>query len=629
MPKHAATKFKPANESDTGGAFDVTDIEYSFRRLAENIQDAFWICNPDFSKIYYLSPAYEQIWGRSRSQLYDDPQSWRAAIHPEDLARIETDMSTFWSKGLPSSLEHRIVRPDGSVRWIMNRAFPILDETGQWIRVAGVARDITERKEQEEKIRALSCLYAVLSGINSMIVRTRDRRVLFAEACRIAVTGGDFSSVWIGTLDADTLEGEVAAWHAAPDVPTGWISHIKVSVRPDAASARRIACIALRTGTAVICNDVAADPAFATQCEEITGNGDRAVAAMPIIVGGKTVAVMVLNARRPMHFDEAIVSLLHEMAGDLAFGLDHIAKEEQLAYMAVYDVLTGLPNSALFMDRLEQLLHAARAEKHMAAVLLLDLEHFKQINDSAGRHIGDGVLRQVAARLTAALPRGCCLARVGADSFAIAISSIKDGDDAAILLNEGVRVALNEPIVIEEHEIAIGFRAGIALFPGDSDGAAALFRDAEAALRRAQTCGDDYVFFSPTINATVAAHIGRDLELRYALERNEFVLHYQPKIDAFTERLSGVEALLRWQHPDRGLVMPNDFIPLLEKSGLIQRVGQRVIEMALEDYSLWESQGLHAPRIAVNVSPLQLRQPGFCRQHRAAAECLARRGAGA
>jgi diguanylate cyclase (GGDEF)-like protein/PAS domain S-box-containing protein len=582
------------------------ESELRFRQLAENIHDAFWICTADYRRMLYISPAYEQIWQRSREEAYSHPVAWARAVHPDDRARVYAEFMRRAGDSAPFAIEYRIQRPDGSVRWIVDRAFPIRDGGGRTYRVAGVARDVTDRKSSEETIQRLSRLYAVLSGINSMIVRMRDRAALFQEACRIAVAEGGLAAAWIGVLDPDTGTGHIVASYGTEEAT------LRVVRRDmDSPTSSRPTSKALRVRQPVVCNDTLTDPAFTELQVHLQRLNHRSVAACPILAEGQPPAVMGLVSTTANFFDAQVLALLREMTGDIAFGLQYIAKEERLAYLAVYDVLTGLPNSALFLDQLGLLARSAQTARRGVAVLMIDIEGFKHVNDTLGRHVGDAVLRQAGERMRTAMAQHCCVARVGADAFAVALGDLDHAEEAATELHERLVGAFARPMAADEHEVPVSFRTGIALYPADGEEPTVLFRNAEAALRKAQDAGESYAFYSPQITATVAARAALEQRLRRAVERDEFVLHYQPKVDLQRREIVGLEALLRWNDPDHGLILPDRFIPALEGNGLIVRVGRMVMDMALADYRRWRAAGLAPPRIAVNVSPAQLRQPGF------------------
>ena len=287
------------------------------------------------------------------------------------------------------------------------------------------------------------------------------------------------------------------------------------------------------------------------------------------------------------------------------------AQQEQLNFLAYYDPITGLANRSLFLERLIQRMQHAGEAAHQLAVGLIDLERFKSINDSVGQAAGDALLRQVAAWLTNAAGGAEFLARVGADIFAIMLPRVRPDGDLAHLFEKQHVAFLAHPFQLNDAVFRIGFKGGGALFPDDASDADALLKDAEAALKQAKASGEPYLFYTQSMTASVVGKLTLENQLRQALERNEFVLHYQPKVNLASGKLTGVEALIRWHDPRTGLVPPDSFIPILEETGLIHEVGRWALRQAVADYLRWRNIGLAAVRIAVNVSPLQLRHRSF------------------
>ena len=291
--------------------------------------------------------------------------------------------------------------------------------------------------------------------------------------------------------------------------------------------------------------------------------------------------------------------------------LEHIGKEEKLAYLAHYDVLTGLPNRALFHERLSYQLHIAERKKTKVTLFLGDVKRFRLINESLGRHAGDALLRELAARLKNLWPDPHNVARIAADCFTGILADAGDEADIVHLLEKSIKEGLSPPFKINEKELTVSMTVGIAVFPADGSDADTLFKNAEAALKKAKESGEHFLFYRREMNARVAEILLLENKMRRALDQQQFVLHYQPKIELATESISGLEALIRWNDPETGLVPPMQFIPLLEETGMILEAGRWAILEALKEYEGWSKQGLMPPRIAVNVSPIQLRQKGF------------------
>jgi diguanylate cyclase (GGDEF)-like protein/PAS domain S-box-containing protein len=584
----------------------LQDSELRFRQLAENIREVFFLISADSTKLLYISPAYEAVWGRTCESLYARPESWMDSVHPDDLQTVRKSNQQRDETGRVNT-EYRIVRPDGTVRWISARGFPIHNEAGEVYRIAGIAEDITERKEAETRITRLNRIHAVLSGINALIVRVRDREELFREACRIAVDAGQFRLAWVGVVDREAMQIRPVSWHGVGD---DYMKLMPLGLTPGEPGTYGLAGRAVTEGKPMVSDDMATDARIVLSAVAAR-RGFHSLGVLPLAGSGGVVAVLALYAGETGFFDAEEMKLLSELAGDIAFALDHISKEERLDYLAYYDTLTGLANPTLFRDRLAQHVAISATEHHRFAVVLIDIVQFKAINDALGRQAGDQVLKRLSARLTEGPGGSGTIARLGADHFAIVIDDSKHVEDVARALDELQSRCLAESFVIEGNEVKISIRAGIAVYPGDGADADALIKNAEVALRGAKSSGESRVFYTQEMTQTITRRMSLEKSLGRALERDEFVLHYQPKVDVESRRIQGVEALIRWRSPDLGLVPPLKFIPVLEETGMILEVGAWVLRRAVHDHRQWQEQKLTAPRVAVNVSAVQLRRPDF------------------
>jgi diguanylate cyclase (GGDEF)-like protein/PAS domain S-box-containing protein len=317
------------------------------------------------------------------------------------------------------------------------------------------------------------------------------------------------------------------------------------------------------------------------------------------------------NRARLIRNAEGVAERIDGLARDIT---EKIEQRDRILYLARYDALTALPNRTLFHERLTQAIEAARGGKETIALVLVDLERFKAINDTLGRQVGDRVLRDVGKRLQDAAGDLHRVARLGANLFALMFQKLRAAEEVA----RRIETLFNAPFAVEAREVRLAAKAGIAVFPEDGGDADALFRNAEAALKRAKETGERYLFYAPEINSRVSDQVELEHRLRKAVERGELFLHFQPKFDLATRKIVGVEALMRWHSPEGGLVSPAKFVPVLEQTGLIFEAGQQVLAAAKRSYRLWKMRGLNAPRIAVNVSALQLRRKSFVADVRAA-----------
>jgi diguanylate cyclase (GGDEF)-like protein/PAS domain S-box-containing protein len=284
---------------------------------------------------------------------------------------------------------------------------------------------------------------------------------------------------------------------------------------------------------------------------------------------------------------------------------DRKQAELQIRYMALHDPLTGLPNRTLLQDRLGQAIALARRNREKVAVLMLDLDHFKIVNDSLGHSVGDRLLEAVSKRLKACLRTSDIVARLGGDEFVIALPEVANNAGIEQVARK-VITALCEPLKIEGHELVIGASVGISQYPADGENPQALLQGADAAMYEAKKSGRGICcFFTPELSEATRHRHKLENDLHQACTRNEFVLHYQPLVSTNSGRITGVEALLRWNHPEQGLISPNQFIPLLEELGLMAEVGQWVLRTACRQIVTWQEEGLPPLRLAVNVSAQQ------------------------
>jgi diguanylate cyclase (GGDEF)-like protein len=280
-------------------------------------------------------------------------------------------------------------------------------------------------------------------------------------------------------------------------------------------------------------------------------------------------------------------------------------------YLSYYDQLTGFPNRALFHERLKLQLEDAARKGERVSLQIIDVERFKSVNDSLGRQAGDALLVELARRIrNGALPTSW-FARLEADHFTIVMPGVSAGDQVARRTEQRMAEVFGVPFELGETKLRLAARAGIALFPDDATDPEALLRNAEAALKKAKAKGERYLFYTQEMTARIAEQLALENRLRQALEKDEFVLHYQPKVDIEGRTVVGMEALIRWQSPELGLVPPLRFIPLLEETGLILEVGAWALERAARDRRSWVEAGLMPPRVAVNVSAIQLRRRDF------------------
>jgi diguanylate cyclase (GGDEF)-like protein/PAS domain S-box-containing protein len=319
-----------------------------------------------------------------------------------------------------------------------------------------------------------------------------------------------------------------------------------------------------------------------------------------VFLGEVCLTALTLSGRR------TLLATMHDIT-------DRKVAEERVKYLAYHDALTGLPNRTLLEDRLIKALAVARRQKHKVALLFLDLDGFKNINDSLGHSVGDFLLQEIAERLKTWGREEDTVARLGGDEFVIMLTQVKVSLDAAVAA-ERLMDAMTTEFVVQDRPLSISCSVGISIFPEHGVNFEALMRSADAAMYSAKESGrNNYRFFTADMNAQAAEQLILENSLRLALDKGELFLVYQPQMDISTGRITGLEALLRWQHPDLGLVPPDKFIQIAENSALILPIGEWVLRTACSQGRKWQEQGLPAVTVAVNVSPVQFRREGFCK----------------
>lgn len=462
-------------------------------------------------------------------------------------------------------------------------------------------RYVKQLELEQAKTARLSRIHSVLSGTNSAIVRIQEPQALFEEACNIAVAQGGFGIAWIGiapsrtdSLNLVTSQGVDAHQLAAslllvPDVtPLGMDIPHKV----------------LKRGKAEFCNNVRTAANYDRTCRDAQNRGFKSIIGLPLTTTDGISGVMVLYAREIDYFDEEELKLLSELAGDISFALQSIENEKRANFLSYFDALTELPNTALFLDRLEQLIQAAQREHNTVFAIALNLDQFKQLNVNFGRHTGDEVLKVVAARLDNELSHSCSVARIGADNFALvgeqSTHDISDFCDEIIAL-------LSKAITVEQQTINLSAHLGVAIYPTDASDSETLFQNAEIALKQSKTAQTRYSFYSSEINEQIAQKLMLENMVKLALNGEQFVLHYQPKVDLSTGKIVGAEALIRWRHPERGLVSPIEFIPLAEEIGLIIPIGAWVINQVCAQQVAWLTAQVPIVPVAINLSTAQFK----------------------
>jgi PAS domain S-box-containing protein/diguanylate cyclase (GGDEF)-like protein len=588
-------------------------MNIAHRRAEKTLQDIVntsqdWIWQLDVERRFtFSSPAIATILGYEPDELLG--KHFDSLLHDEDRASAESRLPSVADgsqslSGAVARWRHR----DGQSRWLERNAIVITGADGKLLGYRGSDRDVTVRREQDARIQRLNRTHRMLSSISSAIVRMPQRDELLEEACRIAVQQGGYGRTSISLVTPGTATVHPVAWAGKTSQE---FDNIEFSLTDPDPVDNSMTVRAIRSGVPVICNDLLADSQAVKFRDRLVGGGFRAAAVLPLLVDRTAIGAIMLCAAEPGVFDAAEVAVLQELVANISFALQYFEKESAVEFLSYFDANTGLAKRALFCERLARVIAADSSAQNSISIVVFDVQHLSLINDTFGRHVTDRLLQQIADRMKNVDPDALNVAQFGGGTFAAAFSNVEAGTDTSRLLLNQAAQFFAEPFTIDGHEIRPSVRSGAAYFPDNGQTADTLVQNAEAALKHAKDSGEPYVPYSLVDNEGSDERIKLEARLGNALEREQFVLHYQPKINLASGRVEGVEALLRWQDPTSGLVAPNVFIPLLESTGMIVEVGQWVLEQASRDCREWLRLGLPPIRVAVNVSPFQLRRREF------------------
>ena len=567
-----------------GMVYDVTELveaeerlreaEERYRTLVERIPAVTFIDRAERSgRPHYVSPQVERMLGYTPEEWIAG-RLWRERLHPEDRERILASDERFEANGEPVDDEYRLLAKDGSVVWIREVTELVRGEGGEALFVQGILSDVTGRKEAEEALK--------------------QGETRLAEAQRIAHVGS-----WEWEVASDTVAWSDELYRIFGRTPQEFgntYESFLAYVHPDD---RRLVeeeiRVAYETGQP-----------FAFEHRVVRPDG----------------GVRTLQSRGEVFTDEDGERV--NMAGTAQDITERKALEERLVRQAFHDSLTGLPNRHLFVDRLAHALeYTRRRGNRMAAVLFMDLDNFKSVNDSLGHEVGDRVLVILSERLMNCLRPEDTLARFGGDEFVVLIDEVEELAEA-VRVAERITEELRGPLSIGARKVFARASIGVALGSARTKGPQDLLRDADIAMYRAKEEGQDYRVFDPAMYEQAFRRLEMENDLRRGVEAEQFVVHYQPIVDLETGGAWGMEALVRWNHPERGLLEPSEFMPVFEESGLVVPVGERVLDEACRQAQRWKEDPRTPPLVvSVNLSVVQLRRSDLART---VAETLRRTG---
>jgi diguanylate cyclase (GGDEF)-like protein/PAS domain S-box-containing protein len=546
----------------------------------------------ELCRIYGLDP-------RTHVPSFED---FIGRVHPDDRAHVQEIVAGALADRCPRSFELRIVRPDGEVRTIFDQSEVILTPTGEVAGMTGACLDVTMRKLEErlERDRALILEHVAqnlpLAGILLQITAMVEAQIARARCSILLIKDGRL------------------VMGAAPNLPKEYSLALEGREIGPTTGACGAACYRREL---VITEDIATDPLWDGYRELALRHDLRACWAMPIDSNKERVlGSLAVYHDRPCRPTARQLMLLEVAARLAAVAIEHGELTDQLSHQAQHDGLTGLPNRLLFQDRLEQAIAHAQRRQQQVAVLYMDVDRFKHINDTLGHSSGDALLRQVAYRLAGCIRKSDTLARLGGDEFTIVLTELADAAEATHVARKLLE-SMRDPFVVDGRELFTSISLGISIFPTDGEDDETLMVNADVAMYRAKDMGrDNFQWFASEMNVRAKDRMDLESELRHALALQQLSLSYQPQYGS-DGSIRGFEALMRWHHPVLGEISPSRFIPLAEDSGLIVQMGEWALRTACAQTMSWHKAG-HPLRIAVNVSAAQFKRADWVKTVRRA-----------
>lgn len=522
--------------------------EEQYRQIIETTAEGVWVIDTD-NKTIFANNRMAQMLGYSLEEMLGN--SVLAFIHDEwqSLAIAAINYVKHRAQGIKDSFDFKLCRKDGSSLWAIVSANPVFDQSGQYVGILGMFTDITKRKQAEVEVQQSEQKYRNLFH-NSLV--------------------GMFRSSLVDStiIDANAAILKMFGFATYEDIKT-------VDLYVNFADRERLKQLLIEQG-------------FVENFEAQVKRQDNSVFWVS--------------------FSAKLYPQEGYLEGVMIDITDRKVAQENSQYQAKHDLLTGLPNRTLFNQELSASLAQVSKSQSLLSVMFLDIDRFKTINDTLGHVVGDRLLQCVAERLTNCLQKDGIVARWGGDEFTFLLPQMSSAE-AAIHIAQKILAQFKPAFNLEGHQLHISSSIGIALYPQDGENGDTLLRNADAALYRVKQQGrNNYQFYTAAINSQASELLLLENELYDALEREEFLVYYQPQVNTTTGEITGMEALVRWQHPKLGLVTPAKFIPLAEETGLIVPIGEWVLQTACAQNKAWQDAGFPALRVAVNLSARQFQQ---------------------
>ena len=584
------------NITELKAARDAASERHSVQALIDQLPDNLWIKDVN-SRFVNANRATAERVGVARSADLIGKTDFE--ILPTELAQkfFDDEQKVVRTGQSMIDIEEYVFDRAGGKTWVLTTKAPLRNDRDEIYGVAGVSRDITERKladalrDGQAQILEMIALSAPLKDVLEhlvLLIESQSKGII----CSVLLRGEMGTRLRLG---------------AAPSLPDSYARAIeRTPIGPKAGPSGTAAY----RREAVVVADITTDPLWEDYRSLAAEYGLRSFWSTPILSHqGEAVGIFATYAKEPRERTNAEMRLVHVAVRIAGIAIERKLAEDRIQFMANHDALTGLPNRALLNDRLSQaLLHAQRYDRWVT-VLFVDLDNFKLVNDSLGHNAGDELLKIIANRMVQRVRTTDTVVRLGGDEFVIVLNDQPKSADVISAEAQKILAAIAEPVRLEGHDLRVTSSLGVATYPRGGTDVDALLANADAAMYRAKEVGrDNFQVYAPEMNAKVHEKLLLQEELRNAVARSEFVLHYQPQVDLRTGRVFAVEALVRWNHPRLGVMPPIAFISKAESSGLIVPIGDWVLREACRQNKAWHDAGLPPIVVGVNVSARQFRE---------------------
>jgi diguanylate cyclase (GGDEF)-like protein/PAS domain S-box-containing protein len=583
--------------------------EERFRRIFENAVEGIFQTSLD-GRYLVANPMLASIYG------YDSPEELMASItniglqlYVDPLRRAEF-MLMMGEEGGVKSFESQVYRKDGSIIWISEKIRPLYNPNGQIIGYEGSVEDISDRKRAEEELRKRDRLLQAVAEAARYLLAEIDYEKAISQALEMLGQAAEVDRAYIVANHPHPISDGAAmslrsTWSQGSLEPLIHQPHWQNRLYSEFSQSDWYGTLSSGRSISRAIEEFPVAEQSLLDLDNI-----QSLLAVPIFLGSEFWGwIGFADTQQERRWSVHEESTLFTMAASISSALQRQQTEEFIRYRALHDLLTDLPNRTLFNEQLSLAIPNASRQAKTLAVMFLDLDRFKTINDTLGHTVGDDLLKYVAQRLKNCLRAGDIVARWGGDEFIILLPQIEQVEDATGAAQR-ILQGLDSVFHLEGYELYVTSSIGIALLNEDSCDAETLIKNADTALYYAKEQGrNQYQFYQPSMNTKAPERLKLEKRLRQALEKEEFSLFYQPRVELATGAIAGMEALIRWQNPEMGAVSPGVFIPVAEESGLIIPIGEWVLRTACLQNKAWQDEGLSPLCIAVNLSPLQFRQP--------------------